>query len=200
MNKHKNKNKITNAPAANRTEIQFDHPPVEVATQMLCAPLAKLSNRERKVFSAARAKQFCSTLKPKPIEEKLNQKFQRATAQQLQKWLRRANNNRSEVQKAYIRANSEVELLKAKPVDPKSREQIQITGKLLFLERAIDALNLKAAQIDLFRDSLEDEIERRFEFIKGLVRAGVPSVAKKLLWQGKLVVYPANTESKANIC
>jgi hypothetical protein len=165
------------------TKVEFDHMPTDVATALLCTS-PRLTNRERKNYMAARVTRYTSTRQPKPIEEKLNQKFQRATANQLRKWLKRANTHRADTQAAYLLAQKQHAKLSAMPVNPESPEQIQITAKLLFLDKAMSALAVKAGQIDTFRDNLEDEIERRFSFIAGLKKIA-PTIAAKL--KGTLV-------------
>ena len=52
-------------------EIKTDKMPREVATEMLCAPGARITNRMRKNFQHARQKEFASELVRKPVGEKI---------------------------------------------------------------------------------------------------------------------------------
>lgn len=155
-----------------------DHMPAEVASSMLRAPKAKLSNRERKNCKAAlevvmvssspivrnpariRGKvvyqyQDGSPAKkpkrvkveyqyqsgPKSIDEKLTGKLLRAKHDQLTKWLKRAHSRRMQVQRAYLR----------------------VVGTGPFSEKKRAALELKAAQLDIFHGAVYDELRRRSE-------------------------------------
>jgi hypothetical protein len=179
MNKHKNRGpKLLKVAPQNRKEITPDHMPVSVATDMLCTS-PRLTGKDRRIYQAARDKTYASTLEPKAAQERLNSKFQKSTAAQLQKWLRRSVDNRKLIQAAYVRAQTEHNRLSEFPTT-KDSAQIQITGKLLFLEKSLTALALKAAQVDMFRDSLEDEIQRRKDFITALRKVHQEELANRL--------------------
>ncbi len=73
MNKHKNILYPKPFPPVGCTTIveqPFDHMPVEVATEMLCAPKARMTNRERKECFRARERHFVSTRTARPVDER----------------------------------------------------------------------------------------------------------------------------------
>lgn len=138
-----------------------DHMPAEVASSMLRAPKAKLTARERKnckaalevvmvssspiVKTSAKTKSKPAEYEyqsgPKSIDEKLTGKLLRAKLDQLTKWLKRAHSRRMQVQRAYLR----------------------VVGTGPFSEKKRAALELKAAQLDIFHGAVYDELRRRSE-------------------------------------
>jgi hypothetical protein len=82
-------------------KIQFDHMPIEVATEMLCSPQARMTNRERKECLRARENHYQSTRVAKPVHGKLENRFDYASFAQLNRWNRRATNRRRDAQCAY---------------------------------------------------------------------------------------------------
>ena len=71
-------------------EIIRDVMPAEVATEMLCEPLARLSNRMRKNCLDARATYYTSVRERSPGAVKLARRLNTAKLAQLGRWLRRA--------------------------------------------------------------------------------------------------------------
>lgn len=136
----------------------LDRMPKEVATEMLLTK-KRITNKERKMYSAARWKLFKSSLVQKPREEKLNQRLQRATWAQLAVWLRRSVNRRADCQRAYLMTQKVISKL---PADMKERtpaQQIYFT----ILQRQQAVLDLRATALEQFRDAIESEIARRRE-------------------------------------
>jgi hypothetical protein len=123
---------------------ESDHMPEPVATEMLSAPKAKLSNRMRKVCRAARERRIISP-KTEPIsaEVTLTRKCRAATFDQLCKWNRRAIARRAAVQRAFV-------LLQRR--DPE--------GKRLALRVN---LSERAAAFELLTDATYGELKRRTE-------------------------------------
>lgn len=79
----------------NLTAVSFDHMPVEVATEMLCSPKAKMTNRERKECARAREHRYESTRLPKPDETRLAQRLGARPFLSLVKWNSRAIERRA---------------------------------------------------------------------------------------------------------
>lgn len=179
---HQNKNKNPKPTPQNREEIKFDAMPREVATEMLLG--GNLSNRQRKECNRARSKMFASTLRPKASEEILNGKFQAATWSQLCKWGHRVVAHRDDVQRAYVLATRQRNTALQTPVDKKQPAHLsRLQVKIAVLDRVIADLNLKAAKLDIFRDCLESEIDRRQDFIAQLhgISEGVAAAVEKNL-------------------
>lgn len=68
--------------------LERDHMPLQVATELLCAP--RISNLMRKKCNRAREKHFVSVSGNIPFEYKQASRFSRADIAQIGKWLRRA--------------------------------------------------------------------------------------------------------------
>lgn len=83
--------------------IEFDHMPVLVATEMLCAPKARMTNRERKECARARELRYSATPAriAKAVASKLEARFSHASLTQLGKWNRRARAQRQLAQEQY---------------------------------------------------------------------------------------------------
>ena len=56
-------------------QIAFDHMPTEVATEMLCAPKARMTNRERKECQRAREIRYASPRQPRTTEQHMQHSF-----------------------------------------------------------------------------------------------------------------------------
>ncbi len=82
-------------------EQPFDHMPVEVATEMLCAPKARMTNRERKECFRARERHFVSTLVAKPAEAKRSRFISSRNFSQLLTLQRRGNAKRAELERGF---------------------------------------------------------------------------------------------------
>jgi hypothetical protein len=164
MNRHQNKNRTPKIQPANLKPVDFDHMPKEVATEMLCAPKARLTNRERKACMAARETRYTSTREPISKDAKVATKLKGATWLQLFIWNKRATNRRDALQRAYKLAQRTLEKPNLHP------------GTKILLERQSAVASLQAVALDAFRDLLEDEVKRRQDFIANL-QGIVPSLA-----------------------
>ena len=130
-------------------EIKTDKMPREVATEMLCTPGARITNRMRKNFQHARQKEFASELTRKPVGEKIRNRARlRSIA-----WLSR---ERGRSQKQRRGAQRRYEKLQA--IDPKNP----------VIEARIAALDLLANHLDLVTDVLNDEIRYRLNLTRGI--------------------------------
>lgn len=136
---------------------QLDGMPVEVATSMLTAPKAKLSNAMRKTCQRARQRVFASTdtfirragaeelihaarTGTRTWDEKLVAKLREKSWKQLNLWLARCIKRRFMLQRAYIKLQDKDDL------------QSQLLRQ---------ALEIKVERLDMWRDVCEDEIKRR---------------------------------------
>jgi hypothetical protein len=166
-NSHKNWNNPDACPA-NIKRAEMDHMPREVATEMLCAPKARSTNRERKIWFAARATHWEGTTEPKPLEVKVANRLKCCKWEQLTKWLKRTLERRRAVQGVFQqvkKAHAKLEV----------NEENKVA--LAIMERQLAGLDLQAVSLDAFRDALDSEIDRRESFIKKLKRVS-PSVAQ----------------------
>lgn len=140
--------------------IEQDHMPAEVATALLTERKARLSNRMRKNCSSARElavpsgypihrmrdeingrPQYQYSLKQvsKTIDARVVKRMREATAKQLLLWVLRCSRRRSVAQKQYLK------------LDGKSKRD----------ESARQLLEALVAKLDLIRDTIETELERR---------------------------------------
>jgi len=116
----------------------------------------------------ARCTVFESTLLPLPIEERLNRRLQKATWAQLFKWDSRCRARRPDAQRAYLLAEKRKNVLVDKIATAKDeREKTLLQFGSVQFDRLIQACSLKANQLDMFRDAIEEEAARRQEgFLK----------------------------------
>ena len=157
------KAKLTEETAAARgwEKVDQDHMPAEVATDLLCDPVSRRSNRERKVFARARMTIWQSKEKPLPMQSKLAKRVMDWTWMQLNITMRRLNAKRAQVQRRYVAALAAVS--KLDPVPPQ-------------LDAMINLFNVQAATMD----AMLDVIENRIGFIKGLTQGKLPAGAVEL--------------------
>lgn len=126
--------------------------PPEVATAFLSTPGAHITNRMRKVYRAARAKVFVSTLEKKPLEVKLTGSMSHKTHLQLHKILRRARTRRWGLQKRY-------EVVQAMtPPDGCNEAAFQRKQK-----QTLAALDIAAAGEDILIEASESALAGRLE-------------------------------------
>ena len=171
MNKHIDKNRIRVPLKPQFAIVGRDHMPREVATEMLCAPLARTTNRERKTWKAARCTVIESTLRPIPEEQKTSVWLQSRNWLQLHQQLSRCQVGRAQAQRHFSFLTRCMTKLDDKSKDFPLREAI--------LKRQMAVLDVHAAGLDALREAVENEIARRSEFCAKL-HALAPSVAKKL--------------------
>jgi 3-methyladenine DNA glycosylase Tag len=160
--------------------VDKDHLPKEVATEMLCAPLAHSTNSERKTWREARATVFESKRVAIPQEQKVSVRLQSLTWEKLDRRLHRVCATRENAQRAY-------KLFQRRGTVLDSRVPAQKTT-LVLLERQMSAIELHVAGLDALWEAIENEIERRQNFCKTLSSL-TPSVAKAL--RRKLCGYAA---------
>lgn len=159
--------------------VERDVMPSEVATEMLCAPKAKLTNRERKNFNDARQTVFESQLRPIDANQKMSVWLQSRSWMQIHQALGR-------VEKARAIAHRHLAFFQKKSTNLDSREKEQ-SLMLALLERQMAMLDVHIAGLNSTRELLQNEISRRENFCTQL-RQLTPSVAKKLRRQ--LCGYP----------
>ena len=164
-----NKSDWAKRPPDNIAKVDVDHMPKEVATEMLCAPKARTTNRERKIWQAARQNSYQSTRTAIPPEEKVANKLKSYTWLQINKWLERTVEKRHNCQ---CRFNSLQKWVTKLEADPKKNQ-----GMILLLTRQMSALDLHVVSLDAYRDALETEVDRRRSFC-ARVREVSPTVAK----------------------
>ena len=161
MNTHINKCRTIRAAALAKhfsehfSPVDFDHMPREVATEMLCAPKAKMTNRERKECQRARELRFESTREKKPVTTKMANRFFGASLAQLGKWNHRAVTRRHDVQCLYQHLGRQLEKLKGLKETPVTKAA---AGMAEFRRSQLD---LVAAQHELVSDLTANEINRR---------------------------------------
>ncbi len=117
--------------------------PVEVATEMLAAPKARLTGTMRRACIHARERVYISEQEPKDGVLKLTERLERKSYSQLLKWLKRSNRRRAKTQAAYM----------------KLQEQEGIKAEVKEVLSSI--LDAKAHQLDSLIDGLEEEIKAR---------------------------------------
>jgi hypothetical protein len=153
--------------------VERDHMPVEVATELLCTPKARTTNRERKIWNAARTIVFESTLRPIPEEQKTSVWLQSRTWQQIHQSLSRTIQARVKAQihfKFIVREIGKLSMVPDAKDTPLRRA---------ILERQQAALDIHAAGLDALREALENELTRRESFCASL-KEMAPSIAKVL--------------------
>lgn len=138
---------------------EFDHMPAQVATEILCKPGARITNKERKTLMRARETRYESALPSRESRhaEILSNRLKGRTWAQLIKWDKRCKNARALVQHAFVVTNRRIEKLGAKTDKPNQTEVLA----LLLMERQKAALELQSAKIELAWDCVTGEIKRR---------------------------------------
>jgi hypothetical protein len=126
-----------------------EHMPEQVATDLLCDPTRRMTRRERRMLQEARQREFICTTPRKTATEKLTAKLSFAPLFRLGVWRKRADKRRAGLQRKYSAAIMETP-------DP-------------VIARVIAALDLRAAQLDIFMDAAGDEVTRRAEMAKGRI-------------------------------
>ncbi len=127
----------------NLVEVEEDKMPEQVATEMLCAPGIRQTNRERKVFFHAREVNWVANIPKKPLAAKMAARAAGATISQIGRWAIRADKKRRGLQRRY-----------------EAIQRVPENNNPVIL-RLLAAMNLHAAALDAFRDALDDAIEER---------------------------------------
>lgn len=130
-------------------ELSRDCMPNEVATNLLSAPLARITAPMRRACQSARETHYVSVIKPVPGETKIASRLSAAKLSQLGKWLRRCIYRRYRVQKAIDRLT----LLKTPTENEKKLKAY---------------FQIQAARLDVSRAQIEAELSERSN------KAGVP--------------------------
>jgi hypothetical protein len=178
----KSKSWVTQCPE-NIRRVETDAMPPEVAIEMLCAPKARMTNRERKECLRALSKVFESTLEAITHESRMGLRMRSATWSQLLKWKARADKclrqNAARADKTAAKRDKVLTI----PADTEEKNKEAVT-KLFALfrakfEQALSALDTQAAQIRTLQDLISDEQTRRQDFIAKLHEV-VPSVSEAL--------------------
>lgn len=140
-------------------KVERDVMPRQVAIELLCRPGVRMTNKERKTYVRALETHYTST-RPSRDDRRtdiLAKRLRNRSWLHLIKRDKRCRNTRALMQQAYVVGKRQLEKLEKREGKPDQKEMLQI----LFLQRQIAALELKAAEIDLAWDCLTDEIDRR---------------------------------------
>jgi hypothetical protein len=177
------KNKLTKEAAAARgwKQIEQDHMPVQVATDLLCT-LERITMPQRKNFLDARAVLYCAIEEKKPREGKLHRKYREAPLLQLGKWNRRATKRRNDIQSKYVIAIALPE---------------ETTKQQLLKNRLVAGLNLAAAMAIQVIDGTEADLEWRARVTRGICRAGPVEGDLLLSWRGSLLAWTEGMEKSS---
>lgn len=148
-----------------------------VATELLCTPGLRMTNKERKALARQREKDVTPTrFDPLGVEHRLEYRLGQRGWKQLCRWLRRATARRKDAQAKFQMAERKVAKLGAKTGQPIDSD-IEL---MLFLNRAKAQLNSKVALLDIFIDAVSDEIGRRQRLWESVARAGATQFARQL--------------------
>lgn len=120
--------------------------PYEVATELAAANWMRMTNTTRKLYLRAREKHYASELSRKDPASKIEQKVRSRPMQWLLRQLIRLGRRRRQLQSQY-------EALRRLPETPE-------------LAARIGAVDLVAAALDLWREKIEDETQRRRDLCK----------------------------------
>lgn len=159
----------------NRRLVNHDHMPVQVATEMLCAPRARMTSRERKQCERARERIFESTLSGQTPEARLAFRVSSRPIESLAKWIRRAARRRKDVQAKYGILCRRRDKLNAKTGEPAQAEILELLG----IGRALAALEIRAKLLEMVLDAAQEEVKRRERLVESL-RFAAPGFAAAL--------------------
>jgi hypothetical protein len=145
--------------------------PKEVAIEMLCAPKARLTNRERKTLNDARATVYESTMRPIDGNAKMSVWLQSRSWLQLNNSLNRTREARQQAQHHF----THLQRMAAK-CDSRTEEG---GIRLALYDRQMKALDVHAAGLDSQMELLENEIDRRSQFCTRLKEVA-PTLARTI--------------------
>lgn len=163
---------------ANREKVEQDGMPKEVATEMLCRPGIRMSNRERKQYQRARVTVYKSTLEKFSLADRVAIRLKGCTWEQLNRWLLRHTTRERLVQQAYSKANEAAEKLAAETVTEENK--VILAAKRVVLQRIMAGLQMRGSTHQLIIDAIETEIERRQKFIAHLQAIKQREIAAKI--------------------
>lgn len=146
-------------------KIEVDNMPRQVAIEILCSS-KELGNPMRKKCMRALETHYTSNRQPKTDKETkvLAARLQTRPWAFLLKIKKRCESRRAEVQKQHDFSTRRKANLEAKTGKPNPHE----IAEILLHERAIAALNLRAARLDLVWEGVTDEMDRRKKNILSL--------------------------------
>lgn len=140
----------------NITKLEVDHMPKEVATEMLCSPKARLTNRERKECMRARAAVYVPTDTKKPYDEKLLRKAKQSSWAQLIRIVVRCSLRRSMAQNRWLKLSNKLAKLETTPLNKTVREAADFV-----IRRDMAALDVLVAQLEMKIDAAKKEVDYR---------------------------------------
>lgn len=145
----------------NRVVVEEDHMPKQVATEMLCNPKVRMTNRERKTYERARWTIKRSTLEPKPHGVVIEARLKRTPLEKLVLWWGRALLRRKQLQKPFQKVMEKLGNLPEDDtiLDKAAKAINQATRAVLTRQKA--ALDLAAGRLDSFAEQCEAEIAAR---------------------------------------
>lgn len=162
----------------NREKVEQDGMPKEVATEMLCRPGVRLTNRERKMYQRARCTVYKSTLEKFSLADRVAIRLQGVTWEQLNRWLLRHQAREKIVQTAYSKTQEAAEKLAAETVTEENK--VILAAKRVVLQRILAGLQMRGSTHQLIIDALETEIDRRQKFIEHLQAIKQKELADKI--------------------
>lgn len=149
----------------------------QIATEILCKPGVRMTNKERKTLLRARDKDVTpAKFEALGMEHRLEYRLGQRNWGQLCRWHRRASARRKDTQAKFQILTRRQAKLGAKTGQPNDSE----IGELLALQQGLHMLNGKAVVLDLFLGAVEDEIRRRQKLWQSVGKAGAPEFAAKL--------------------
>lgn len=144
-------------------KIERDGMPKEVATEMLCSPWRRMTNRERKTYAEARQTVWVSEQERKPLALRMRNRAAARPIAWLDRERSRAMKHRRGVQMKYE------SLMKLAP-NP-------------IIERFVAALNLRAGHLDTVMDAINDEIRMRLaKTVGAMMLIGGPLLRHTRAW------------------
>lgn len=143
----------------NTQRIERDTMPRQVAIELLCRPGVRMTMRERKTFMQALEAHHTSTRPARDDRRSdiLAKRCRGRTWLHLIKRDRRCKDRRKLIQDAHVIATRQLAKLEKREGKPDQKEMLAI----LFLQRQVAALEVKAKEIELAWDVVTDEINRR---------------------------------------
>jgi len=152
---------LVKKPDPNIRPVDFDHMPVEVATELLCAPLGRLSGPEEAACWAAREKRYESVRVAVAPSVKLARRMKRSSVAQLAKWQKRIRTRQLFTMQAINRGQKRLNVLGT----PDPEKDTNATIEKLMLEAYVRKLHVVGSQLDMARECVEDEIARREKLV-----------------------------------
>jgi hypothetical protein len=180
--------------------------PKTVATEILCKPGAKLSNRDRKVLMRARETRYEADIdidQEQRVEHRLAFRMAQKPWATLCRFKKRCTTRRFLVQRMHATLSRRADELGQRTGPPSQSEAMT----LLLIDKQLAELALRAARLDLVADAVDAEMRNRKASqasIKKLIDSlfGAPNFArrlKKLLSEQRPSAI-VSTDAKADKC